>query len=110
MFDPMHNARDGDYLVEGSWEGSWEGLEPDIGIVNWGSWQRGRNFRWFSDRGHEQILAGYYDWDDEGRGIQAWLAAGERVRGITGAMYTTWEQKFDSLEVWADAAWGEGQP
>ncbi|MBN1461702.1 MAG: hypothetical protein JXA57_19400 [Armatimonadetes bacterium] len=108
MFDPMHNAREGEYyLVNGSWEGSWEGLDPEIGIVNWAGFLRGRNLKWFSDRGHEQILSGYYDRDDDGRGIREWLAAAEGVAGVTGAMYTTWIPKYDSLEAWAAAAWGD---
>lgn len=111
MFDPMHNAREREYyLVNGSWEGSWEGLDPEIGIVNWAGFLRGRNVRWFSDRGHEQILSGYYDRDDEGTGIKEWLEAAEGVARVTGAMYTTWKPQYESLEAWAAAAWGEQAP
>jgi hypothetical protein len=111
MFDPMHNARDEYYLVNGSWRGSWEGLDPEIGIVNWAGHLRGRNFSWFADRGHEQVLAGYYDWDAEGDFIAHWLKAGAEVPRITGAMYATWRENFDHIEAWAGKAWGvpEGQ-
>jgi len=106
MFDPMHNAVDGYHLVHGTWEGSWEGLTSDIGIVNWAGFLEGRNCKWFADRGHEQVLAGYYDWDDEGEGIAAWLKATEGVPGITGAMYTPWRERYDAIEAWAGKAWG----
>lgn len=109
MFDPFHNAVDGPYyLVNGSWKGAWEGLDREIGIMNWAGHLAGRNLRWFADRGHEQILAGYYDGDDDGAAIAKWLAAGEGIPGITGAMYTTWVPKYDAMGQWAEKAWGSG--
>jgi hypothetical protein len=76
--------------------------------VNWAGYLRGRNLKWFSDRGHEQILSGYYDRDETGEGIESWLKAGEGLPGVTGAMYTSWEEKFDAMEAWAEKAWGSG--
>ncbi len=105
MFDPFHNAVDNYYLVNGSWAGSWEGLAPEIGIVNWGGHLKGDNLKWFSARGHEQVLAGYYDYDRDGNAIRAWLAAGLGVSKVNGAMYTTWENNYDFLAPWAKAAW-----
>ncbi len=107
MFDPWHNAGEGRYFVDGSWEGSWEGLESSVGIVNWASFSRGRNFDWFGERGHQQILAGYYDRDREGEGIRRWLAGAVDTPSVVGAMYTTWEDRYDDLEAWAAVAWGE---
>jgi hypothetical protein len=108
MFDPMMNARDPYFLCrEGGMLGSWEGLDKDIGIVNWATRMKGRNCRFFADRGEKQILAGYYDHDEDGSGIAEWLRNTENVPGIVGAMYTTWEDKFDAMEAWAKRAWGE---
>jgi hypothetical protein len=112
MFDPFHNAgpgfpeREGPfYLVNGSFAGSWEGLPADVGVVNWDS--RRRNLGWFSQRGHEQVLAGYYDHDEDGASIESWLKAADGIPGVTGAMYTTWADRFGALETWAQRAWGE---
>jgi hypothetical protein len=110
MFDPFHNAVDGPYyLVNGSWKGSWEGLSPEVGILNWAYHLEGKNLKWFSDRGHEQILSGYYDGDEDGAVISRWQAAGKGLPGITGAMYTTWVPKYEAMEPWAKQAWGGGE-
>ncbi len=105
MFDPMHNAVDEYYLVNGTWAGSWEGLPPEIGIVNWAGHLKGANLKWFADRGHQQILAGYYDGDRDGAAIRDWLKAGDGLPGIVGAVYTTWQDNYDHMEAWARAAW-----
>lgn len=107
MFDPNHNAVDDYYLVNGTWRGSWEGLPPEVGIANWAGHLKGRNLRWFADRGHEQVLAGYYDHDEDGSAIEEWLQAGEGLPGIVGAMYTTWRDDYSDMETWAETAWGE---
>jgi hypothetical protein len=107
MFDPKHNAVDNYYLVNGTWAGSWEGLPPEVGIVNWAGHLKGANCAFFAERGHEQVLAGYYDGDRDGAAITAWLRNAEGVSGITGAMYTTWQQNYRYLEPWALAAWGK---
>lgn len=104
MFDPHHNARDNFYLVNGDLAGSWEGLPKEMTIVNWNHEQAKKSLPFFGDRGHEQVLAGYYDSDPAA--IADWLAAGKGTRGITGAMYTTWTNNFDHLEAFAEAAWG----
>jgi len=104
MFDPNHNAVDNYYLVNGTWAGSWEGLDADVGIVNWAGHLKGNNLKWFADRGHEQVLAGYYDSDQWI--IEEWLAAGRDLAGVSGAMYTTWRDDYSNLEEWASDAWG----
>jgi hypothetical protein len=109
MFDPKHNAVDNYYLVNGTWAGSWEGLAPEVGIVNWAGHLKGANCAFFANRGHEQVLAGYYDGDRDGAGITDWLRNVEAVSGVTGAMYTTWQQNYRYLEPWALAAWGGKQ-
>ena len=106
MFDPMHNAVDDYFAVNGPLEGSWEGLAKDVGIVNWHGSAMGKNCRFFADRGLRQILSGYYDADEDGASIVRWLDATRDVPGIVGAMYTTWADKYDAMGVWAKKAWG----
>jgi len=105
MFDPMHNAIDHYYAVNGSLAGSWKGLDKDVGIVNWHGGLKGKNCKFFADLGLKQILSGYYDSDEDGKAIREWLANTREVPGIVGAMYTTWEDKYGAMEKWAHAAW-----
>jgi hypothetical protein len=105
MFDPMHNAVEHYYAVNGSLVGSWKGLDKDVGIVNWHGGLKGKNCKFFADLGLRQILSGYYDHDEDGSAIAAWQANTESVPGIVGAMYTTWEDKYGAMDKWAAAAW-----
>lgn len=107
MFDPLHNAVERYYAVNGSLEGSWKGLDKDVGIVNWHGGLEGKNCRFFADRGLKQILAGYYDSDANGDAIARWRAQVADVPGVVGAMYTTWEDRYDAMDAWARRAWGE---
>ncbi len=100
MFDPFHNARDNYYLVRGTLNGSWKGLDSSVGIVNWNGGKAGASLKWFSDKGHEQIIAGYYD-KDVTANFQRWHQAAANVDRVTGYMYTTWRQKYDDLEAFA---------
>lgn len=102
MFDPFHNAVDQYYLVNGSLKGSWEGLPREVTIANWYLGKSGQGLRFFSDRGHRQILAGYYDVDDLSN-FQSWDAAAAGVKGVNGFMYTTWENRFELLEAYGRA-------
>jgi len=106
MFDPMHNAVDHYYAVNGSLAGSWKGLDPSIGIVNWHGGLKGKNCKFFADLGLKQILSGYYDGDEDGSRIAAWIDNTRGIPGISGAMYTTWEDKYGAMDVWAHKAWG----
>ncbi len=106
MFDPMHNAVDSYYAVNGTLRGSWKGLDKDVGIVNWHGGLKGKNCPFFAELGLRQILSGYYDSDEDGAAIAEWLAATKDVKGIVGAMYTTWEDRYDAMEAWARKAWG----
>jgi hypothetical protein len=106
MFDPQHNAVENYYAVNGSLAGSWNGLGEDVGIVNWHGGLMGKNCRFFADLGLKQILSGYYDGDEDGSGIQKWIANTRDVPGIVGAMYTTWEDRYEAMDAWANKAWG----
>ena len=104
MFDPSHNAVKDFYLVNGDLAGSWEGLPQDMIIVNWNSGQPAQSLPFFAQRGHVQVLAGYYDAPPDR--IRDWLAAGRNLNGIRGVMYTTWRGDFSQLETFAEYAWG----
>ncbi len=105
MFDPAHNAVDNFYLVNGSLAGSCDGLPPDVTIVNWNFDGRAKSLPYFAQRGHRQILAGYYDGDP--RRITDWLRTGGATNRVAGAMYTTWRGRYDALEEFARSGWGE---
>lgn len=105
MFDPLHNAVDRFYAVNGSLKGSWMGLSKDVGIVNWHGGLQGRNAQFFADLGFKQILAGYYDSDENGDAIVNWQNKTKTVPGVVGAMYTTWEDRYDAMDAWAKRAW-----
>ena len=102
MFDPNHNAHDDYYLVRGTLAGSWEGLDKDVNIVPWYFGKRAESLKFFADRGHRQVIAGYYDARPEQ--IRDWLAAAANVPAVTGIMYTTWQHKFADLEKFLSAA------
>ncbi|MEI7948483.1 MAG: carbohydrate binding domain-containing protein [bacterium] len=106
MFDPLHNAVDHFYAVNGTLKGSWKGLAKDVGIVNWHGGLQGKNCQFFADLGLQQILSGYYDSDENGDAIANWQSKTKDVPGIVGAMYTTWEDRYDAMDVWAKRAWG----
>ncbi len=107
MFDPMHNAVDHFYAVNGTLKGSWKGLDKDVGIVNWHGGLEGKNCRFFADLGLRQILSGYYDGDENGDAMARWKANTTDVPGIVGAMYTTWEDRYDAMAAWAKRTWGQ---
>jgi hypothetical protein len=100
MFDPMHNAVDHYYAVNGTLAGSWKGLDPGIGILNWNGGLKGKNCKFFSDLGLRQILCGYYDSDEDGSAMTQWLRNTAEVPGIAGVMYTTWEDKYNAMDAW----------
>lgn len=108
MFDPNHNARDrGPYFLakgDGPWRDSWEGLPPGITIVNWqmDPGTRINTLKHFSNRGHRQILAGYYDGDPAS--IAGWWRDASRIRGVDGVMYTTWRNNYQDTAAFLHAA------
>ncbi|MGD0091897.1 MAG: hypothetical protein ABSE73_18440 [Planctomycetota bacterium] len=106
MFDPFHNARPDAkhfYLVKGRgpWAGSWEGLSSDVGVANWMQ-NKLDSLKFFSDRGHQQILAGYYDADP--KKIVDWLDTSKQAKNVVGVMYTTWAADYSNLEKFIEYA------
>ncbi len=104
MFDPDHNAVDGFYLVRGDLAGSWEGLDRDVVIVNWNREKTDASLRFFAGRGHEQVWAGYYD--EPLSATRAILPKLDRTPNVTAVMYTTWKNRYDDLEAFAQACRG----
>jgi hypothetical protein len=104
MFDPNHNAVRDYALVNGDLAGSWDGLPSSVGIVNWNPGNRGRSLRFFADRGHRQVIAGYYDGPPGD--VVPWLEAAAGVPGVDAVMYTTWQGRYDDLEAFAEICRG----
>jgi hypothetical protein len=98
MFDPHHNAVKQYYLANGSFEGSWKGLPADVIIANWNGDKAEASLKWFAERGHPQLLAGYYDAGLDG--FKHWHEAAKGVPKVAGFMYTTWQQNYEHLEVY----------
>ena len=96
MFDPHHNAHKDYYQVRGDLTGSWEGLDKEVIVVNWNFGKRNESLKWFADRGHRQLIAGYYD-GPMGH-IREWLTAARDVDGVIGVMFTTWQNRYDQIE------------
>lgn len=102
MFDPHHNAVDNYYLVNGDLSGSWEGLARDVLVVNWNFGVREESLKFFAERGHRQVLAGYYDADAQQIGRWLDTVRAQRVTGVVGVMYTTWKQDYSHLREFAE--------
>ena len=118
MFNPHQNAVERYYHVNNTLEGSWLGLPTSVRVVNWSFWNwevdvgsvpiRRESLRFFEERGHEQIIAGYYD-EDVIDNYEGWMAAADGVSNVTGVMFTswTWPTVVDSdLELFAKTWWG----
>jgi len=109
MFTPHHNARPFKtekkvngyyYLVNGNWDGSWEGMPKDVIILNWYSPTR-EGMTFFSDRGHKQIMCGYYDQRNTAglkKNIHQWQTVSEGVPNVLGYMYTTWGRRYTLMK------------
>jgi len=103
MVEPYHNAGKKDahyYLVKGKdpWYNSWEGLDKDVIILNWHGFPEKRleAMKFFAERGHKQILCGFYDASSDD--MIPWLKEAAQVKDVSGVMYTTWGNNFSELE------------
>jgi hypothetical protein len=102
MFDPHHNAIDHYYLVNGDLADSWNGLSRDVIVVNWNFGVREESLKFFADRGQQQVLAGFYDADAGQIGEWLKVVREQKIRGVTGVMYTTWKQDYSQLREFAE--------
>ena len=103
MFDPFHNAHDHYYLADGDLAGSWLGLDRDVIVATWNYTAREQSLKWFAERGHPQLVTGFYD--RSAGEMEEWARAAAGVPGIAGAMYTTWREDYSQLETFADVLW-----
>lgn len=99
MFDPNHNAHKDYYLVRGDLSGSWEGLDKNVIVALWYFEKREESLRFFSERGHRMLIAGYYDSNPEQ--ARDWLISARKAKGVVGIMYTTWQSRYGDLERFA---------
>lgn len=106
MFTPYHNARPFEsreeyyYLTHGNWDGAWEGLPEDVKILNWYAREK-EALHFFAERGHEQVLCGYYDARDEERlkrNVSRWMTLSEGIPNVVGMMYTTWQRNYKDMK------------
>jgi hypothetical protein len=105
MFDPNHNAVERYYLVNGTLAESWKGLPSNVIIANWNGGKAAASLKFFADRGHPQVIAGYYDGDLSN--FKKWDAAAKGVPNVIGFMYTTWQHKYDHLEAYGKVLRGK---
>jgi hypothetical protein len=70
-------------------------------IANWNGGKAAASLKFFADRGHPQVIAGYYDGDLSN--FKKWDAAAKGVPGVRGFMYTTWAHNFGLLEEYGKA-------
>lgn len=105
MFDPEHNAHDHFYSVEGDLTGAVDALPKNVTVMNWNHDKLAISMAGFAGRGYAQILAGYYDPPDHDGSAAAKREFGKvrSVRGIVGAMYTTWQDDYTQMESYAKA-------
>lgn len=103
MFDPNHNASDGYFLVNGSLAGAWKALRKEVTVVNWNLNQRRKSLKWFAQRGHAQVIAGFYDRPQST--IRSGMQDSREVPNLAGAMYTTWTGNYEHLESFAARPW-----
>ncbi|MBI1369072.1 MAG: hypothetical protein GC162_10510 [Planctomycetes bacterium] len=103
MFDPNHNAVDKYYLVSSTLAGSWEGLDPSVMIANWNGGKAAKSLAFFANRGHHQVIAGYYDDGNVEASAKRWLDAAGPIANVDAIMYTTWRNDYANLERFAKA-------
>ncbi|MBA3846446.1 MAG: hypothetical protein H0X45_07365 [Planctomycetes bacterium] len=113
MFDPHHNAygRDGGahgaepyfFLAKGEypWLESWKGMPARLGVANWNNGNVD-SVRFFAKQGHPQVLS-----HNDPATLATWLEQAGGEPGVVGAMYTTWDDRWDRLEAYAEVfkAW-----
>ena len=67
--------------------------------MNWNYGKRDESLKWFADRGHRQVIAGYYDSDLSQ--MRNWIDSASKVKGVVGYMYTTWRSDYGAIEKFA---------
>jgi hypothetical protein len=109
MFDSLHNAHDGYYLVNGNLTGDWNKIPNDITIANWNSGYMKASLNFFALHGFSQITSTYFDTRSTNN-IRNWRVAVNNIPNVRGTLYTTWTSggDYSYLTPFADYAWGAG--
>jgi hypothetical protein len=68
-------------------------------IVNWNTPRLGESLRFFEQRRHAQVYAGYYDQPVDA--IRDALPGLRTAPGVFAVMYTTWQERYEDLERFA---------
>ena len=102
MFTPFHNGRPFEeagyfYFCKGTYYGCWKELPSEVRIANWYAPSK-LSPVWFEQRGHKQIMCGYYDTPNLKANIARWMEMTEGVDNVIGIMYTNWSTGFDLME------------
>jgi len=104
LFDPHGNAKKNYYLIDGTLAESWKGLDERMIILVWSEPERARRMRFFAERGHRQVASANYD---QVRDATAYtptlLSRMDAVDRVLGAMFTTWNDRYDALSDFAKA-------
>ena len=59
---------------------------------------------WFEQRGHKQIMCGYYDTADLKGNIDSWMKVTDGVDGVVGLMYTQWSTGHERMKEFFELA------
>ena len=114
MFDPSHNAHGDYYWAQGDFSGSWQGLPANALIMNWNLGNLTNSLKWFAGQldptrqpnQYSQMISGFYDpADNDGaKAATTELQQAAGIPGVTGLMYTTWNDNYSQLAQFAAAA------
>ena len=96
LFDPFHNAGfkgEAFAVCKGinPWDKSWEGLPKEVGLINWNA-GKADSVKFFSEQGHPQIIS-----TNSPSGVVQILNKADGLKGITGAIYVTWNGDFSNV-------------
>ena len=77
-----------------------------------------KSAKFFADRGHKQILCGYYDKRNTAglkKNIHMWQTFTKDVPNVSGYMYTTWGKRYQFMKEYFQLVdtydqWKDGMP
>lgn len=102
MVDPYAMQDDGKNAgMYSSMKGVWDLLPRDLGIAYWTYSWRGDGVKFFAERGHPQIMCGYYDEKVLKKSLE-WMDLAARTPLCRGVMYCTWCDNWDLLGEFGD--------
>ena len=102
MVDPNALVEDGKNAgMYSSMKGVWDLLPRDLGIGYWTYKWREEGTKFFAERGHPQLMCGYYDEKVLKRSLE-WMDLAARTPNCRGVMYCTWGDNWDLLGAFGD--------